>query len=179
MTEQNRRRIDQILDPEFSNDVGELELDELRTRRDFAEEVERELSYYRRVLHGRMDLLAFELRRRRGEEHRTLIEALPDIIAAGLTGDGLGVGDTRHLSLELDLPKVTGRRAIDQVLEDDALTRVAEMDEEELAAAQHALTEAESEISVRRRTLHGVIDRLQAEIIDRYKRGLAESSSSD
>lgn len=178
MTDQKRRRIDQILDPEFSRDVEALDLDELRRRRDLSEEVERELSYYRRLLHGRMDLLAFELRRRRGEEERTLIEALPEIIASGLSkSKGLDVGEIRHLSLELDLPQVTGRRSIDHVLEDDALTRVASMDEDDLAAAQRALTEAESEISGRRRKLHSVIDRLQAEIIDRYKRGLAGSEA--
>jgi hypothetical protein len=177
VTEQKRRRIDRVLDPEFSLDVESLELDELRTRRDLAEEVEREMSYYRRLLHGRMDLLGFELRRRRGEETRTLIEALPEIIASGLTSE-VGVADTRHLSLELHLPETTGRRPIDAVLEDDALTRVTSMSEDDLVETQEALTEAEGEISTSRRQLHGVIDRLQAEIIDRYKRGLAESDVS-
>lgn len=177
MTDQKRRRIDRVLSPEFAEDLGSLDLEELRSRRDLAEEVEREMSYYRRMLHGRMDLLAFELRRRSGEETRTLIEALPDIIASGMRGAG-DVGGIRHLSLDLDLPQVTGRRAIDHVLEDDAVTRVAEMDDDELAAAQHALADAEGEISNRRRRLHGIIDRLQAEIIDRYKRGLAESDAS-
>lgn len=174
MTDQpHRRRIDQVLADDFSSDVSQLELDELRSRRDLAEEVERELSFQRRLLHGRMDLIAFELRRRRGEESRSLIDALPEIIAAGMSGGS--VGNYRHLSLELKLPEVTGRRQIDQVLEDDAMVRITSMDEAELADVQLALTEAEAQISDRRRLLHSVIDRLQAEIIDRYKRGLANS----
>lgn len=174
MTDQpHRRRIDQVLAAGFCADVPGLELDELRRRRDLAEEVERELSFQRRLLHGRMDLIAFELRRRHGEETRSLIEALPEIIAAGLSGGS--VGNYRHLSVELKLPDVTGRRDIDQVLEDDALVRVTSMEESELAAVQVALTEAEGEISEVRRKLHTVIDQLQAEIIDRYKRGLANS----
>src|SRR5690606_36494878 len=56
VTEQKRRRIDIALSEGFSTDLGELSLEEVRSRRDMAEEVERELSYYRRLLHGRMDL---------------------------------------------------------------------------------------------------------------------------
>lgn len=174
MTEQKRRRIDQVLSDDFCHQIEELSLDELRRRRDLAEEVERELSYYRRLFHGRMDLLAFEMRRRRGEESRTLIEALPEILAAGIPSGG-EVGEHRHLSVELKLPEVTGRRDFDQILEADALTRVTTMDVDELAEFQIALAEAERAISGPRRRLHEVIDRLQAEIIDRYKRGLAGS----
>lgn len=172
MTDHKRRRIDQALDEDFAADLETMPLDEIRRRRDMAEEVERELSYYRRLFHGRMDLLAFELRRRRGEETRTLIEALPEILSSGLTGGG-DAGGFRHLSVELDLPEVTGRRDLDHILEDDALMRVTTMDEEELAGFQLMLAEAEKVVSGQRRRLHVVIDRLQAEIIDRYKRGLA------
>lgn len=174
MTEKKRRRIDQVLSDDFCQNVEDLSLDELRRRRDLAEEVERELSYYRRLFHGRMDLLAFEMRRRRGEESRTLIEALPEILASGIPRSG-EVSEYRHLSVELKLPEVTGRRDLDQILEGDALTRVTTMDVEELADFQIALADAERAVSGQRRSLHEVIDRLQAEIIDRYKRGLAGS----
>lgn len=174
VTEQKRRRLDIALDPEFSDGIEDLPLEEVRQRRDLAEEVERELSYYRRLFHGRMDLLAFELRRRRGEETRTLIEALPEILSAGLTAGG-DVGTYRHLSLEIDLPEVTGRREMDHILDADGLARIATLDEIELAQFQIALAEAETAISEPRRRLHKVIDTLQAEIIDRYKRGLADS----
>lgn len=174
MTEHHRRRIDQALSDDFASGLEEMQLDEVRQRRDMAEEVERELSYYRRLLHGRMDLIAFELRRRRGEETRTILEALPEILASGLTAGG-EPGTYRHLTVELNLPEITGRRDIDHVLEDDALARVTTMDDSELAAVQLALAEAETVVSEQRRRLHNVIDRLQAEIIDRYKRGLAGS----
>jgi hypothetical protein len=172
----HRRRIDQVLAPDFIEGTSSLDLEELRSRRDLAEEVERELSFHRRLIHGRMDLLAFELRRRRGEETRSLIEALPEIIASGLTGGS--VGSYRHLSVDITIPEITGRREIDQVLEDDALARVTTMEDAELAEVQMALTEAEATISEKRRQLHAVIDMLQAEIIDRYKRGLATTDLS-
>lgn len=177
MTDYKRRRIDQALADDFCEGLETMALDEVRRRRDMAEEVERELSYYRRLFHGRMDLLAFELRRRRGEETRSLIEALPEILASGLSGGGGGPGGYRHLTVELDLPEITGRRDLDHILEDDGLTHVATMEDEELAEFQMALTEAERAVSDQRRRLHHVIDRLQAEIIDRYKRGLAGSDA--
>lgn len=178
MTEHHRRRIDTALSDEFSDGIEDLSLDEVRRRRDMAEDVERQLSYYRRLFHGRMDLLAFEMRRRRGEETRSLIEALPEIIAAGLAGSGSDVGGFRHLPVDLELPEVTGRRDIDQILEDDGLARVATMDDEEIGEFHEGLAQAEREVSEQRRRLHEVIDRLQAEVIDRYKRGLAGSELS-
>ena len=177
MTEPQRRRIDQVLAADFCADVPSLAIDELRRRRDLAEEVEREMSYYRRLLHGRMDLLAFEMRRRSGEETRSIIEALPEIIAAGL-GSGSEVGNYRYLSVELNLPEVTGRRDIDHVLDDDALARIPTMDDSQLEGIQAGLAEAEHAISEKRRLLHAVIDHLQSEIIDRYKRGMANADTT-
>jgi hypothetical protein len=72
-----RRRIDIVLEPEYLLDLADVSLDDLRQRRSTTEDVEAQISYYRRLIHGRMDLLNFELRRRGGEEERTLLEALP------------------------------------------------------------------------------------------------------
>ncbi|MGH3667653.1 MAG: hypothetical protein ACRDU7_05145 [Acidimicrobiia bacterium] len=74
---EHRRRIDTVLEPDYLADISGADLDELRRRRETAEDVEAQISYYRRLLHGRVDLLNFELRRRSGQEERSLIEALP------------------------------------------------------------------------------------------------------
>src|SRR5688572_23447809 len=139
-----RRRLDQVREPAFLANLSDLSLDELRLRRDLADTVETELSYYRRVLHGRMDLLAFEQRRRRGEETRSLIDALPEI----LTGrDRAGGASTRHLTTDApDIP-VQGRRHLDHVLGNDLMARLGDMSEEELSAAASELADLESEIS--------------------------------
>jgi hypothetical protein len=101
--EKHRRRIDQVLDPEYVADLRELPLDELRVRRSTCDDLDGELSYYRRVLHARMDLLAFELRRRSGEETRSLIEALPDILAD--SDDGSASHYTMPKTLPVDPPE--------------------------------------------------------------------------
>jgi hypothetical protein len=166
MTE-HRRRIDIVLDPEFIDGLAELSLEELRSRRELVDQVETELSYYRRLLHGRMDLLDFERRRRSGEETRSLIEALPEILTGG---DHTGGGKGRSIrgGFAPDLEFGVGKRKIDRVLEDGFLANLPSIDDEELATIRDTLVETEHEISERRRSVHGVHDRLQAEITGRY-----------
>lgn len=166
MTE-SRRRIDIVLEPEYIEGLADVELDELRERRETAEDVETQISYYRRLLHGRMDLLNFELRRRSGEEKRSLIEALPEILASGMM---LGSEpNLRHIETMPPLPTTTGRRLIDKIMDDGVLTQLPELSQEELGEAIERLEEVESELSVQRRQLHSIIDALQEEIISRYR----------
>ena len=166
-----RRRIDQIREPEFLADLPKLGIDDLRSRRDLAEMTETELSYYRRLLHGRMDLLAFEQRRRRGEETRSLMDALPEI----LTGrERTGTGKARHLSMKLPYLPVKGKRHLDRVLGSDLMIRMAEMTDEELSEAATALTELEAEVSGLRQEVQAVYDKLHIAVIARYKNDLGD-----
>jgi hypothetical protein len=166
VTEQ-RRRIDIVLDPEYLSDLAEASLEDLRGRRETAEDVETQISYYRRLLHGRLDLLDFERRRRSGEEQRTLIEALPEILATGMTS---GAEPTlRHIETMPPLPSTTGRRLIDKIMDDGILTQLPDLSDDELSEAIDRLEEVEQELSAQRRQLHAVIDSLQEEIIARYR----------
>jgi hypothetical protein len=45
---EHRRRIDLVLEPEYLADLSSVGLDELRERREAAEDVETQISYYRR-----------------------------------------------------------------------------------------------------------------------------------
>lgn len=168
---QKHRRLDQVLAPDFSADLESFGLDELRRRRDLADEVETELSYYRRLLHGRLDLLAFEQRRRRGEEQRSLIEALPEILVGR---ERTGGGSARHLSTELPPLPVRGRRTVDRVLGSDLMVRLPELTTEDLAEASVELAEVEAELSMTRIKVQAVLDRLQAEVVSRYKHDLGD-----
>lgn len=167
MTDTPRRRIDIVLAPEFVDGLDSLSLDELRDRRELVDAVETELSFYRRLLHGRMDLLDFERRRRSGEESRSLIEALPEILTGG-DHTGGGMGRQIRGGFAPDLEFGPGKRKIDRVLEDGFLANLPSIDDEELAAISDSLVETEHEISERRRGVHGVHDRLQGEITGRY-----------
>ena len=121
-----------------------------------------------------MDLLAFEMRRRSGEETRTLIEALPDILADGTEGGSSHF--TVPKTLPIDPPDIPmeGRRPIDKVLADDFLTHLPDIADEELEDIQLMLTDAERKVSEQRRSVYEVLETLNAEVARRYRDGLAD-----
>ncbi|MEX2424370.1 MAG: aerial mycelium formation protein [Acidimicrobiia bacterium] len=172
-----RRRLDQVLDEDFLDDIDEIDIEQLRSRRQMAVEVEKELSYYRRLLHGRMDLLRFERRRRTGEESRSLIESLAEILSDPSRGEG---HDPRRTILDTDLPPMpeTGRREVDAVLGDDVLAKLDSVDDDGISAALEAVQAIEREISDKRHQVQQVADLLSAQIAERYRSGTAESVSS-
>jgi hypothetical protein len=172
-----RRKLDQVLDEEFLHDIDEIELNQLRTRRQLAVDVENELSYYRRLLHGRMDLLRFERRRRTGEESRSLVESLAEILADPSRGEG---HDPRRTILDTDLPPMPdiGRREVDAVLGDVVLVTLDSVDDAGLTKALEAVEAIEREISDKRHRVQQVADLLSAQIAERYRSGTSESVSS-
>lgn len=171
-----RRRIDTVLEPEYLEGLASLDLDEVRRRRDTAEDVEAQISYYRRMLHGRMDLLDFEQRRRRGEEERTIIEALPEILAKGMV---LGQEPSlKYIDTMPKLPSTTGRRLIDQIMDDSVLANLPDLTDAEIGEAMERLREVETQLSAQRRQLHQVIDTLQDEMVSRYRSQQGEATAS-
>ncbi len=169
--EQNRRRIDQVTDPEFIRDLTEVPIETLRDRRRMCDELDTELSYYRRLLHGRLDLLEFEQRRRRGDETRSLIEALPEILAGGESDSDQG-GVLKNLPIEPpDMGE--GRRPIDRALGDDFLAHLPTISDDELSAIADDLTAMERSVSSDRRAVYAALEQILEELTRRYRDGLA------
>lgn len=170
--DRNRRRIDQVADPAFVEDLDRVPMEELRARRRMLDELDTELSYYRRLLHGRMDLLAFELRRRRGEERRSLIEALPEILAEHDAGPSSG--PARELPIAAPELPDRGRRAVDRALGDDFLTHLPSIADADLEEIQAGLAEAERQVSEQRALVFHAHEAILAELARRYREGLAD-----
>ena len=71
-------RLDAILAPDYLAGLTTLPIDELRRRRNDCQEVEVSLSYLRRVVQGRLDIVLAEMRHRReGSTHdlQTLVDS--------------------------------------------------------------------------------------------------------
>ena len=120
-----------------------------------------------------MDLLSFEMRRRSGEETRSLIEPLPDILA-----DGSGEAAPHYLvpkTLPVEPPEIPsdGRRSIDLVLADDFLAHLPDIDDAELQSIQAMLADAEARVSTQRRAVYETLEKLTGEVARRYRDGLA------
>src|SRR5690625_7359706 len=85
----NQQRLDRVLDPAFVDDLEQIETDQLRHRRAEAEAEEEAVSYARRVVQGRVDILRAEVRRREEDgdaEAGSLLHALTGALGEGSTG---------------------------------------------------------------------------------------------
>lgn len=167
-TNGGRRRIDKVLAPDFAADPGSLDIAELRARRREAEQEEADLSYIRRMLQGRMDILRAELSRRNGGGE-PIVESLSRVLADATRSDhGLG----RYLRVEPSRVD-EHRRTVEQVIADIGISDVGQQSDEELQAALARLEEFEQGVSEDRRKVQQVMDRLTTEVAERYKSGVA------
>jgi hypothetical protein len=173
-----QRRIDRVLDPEFIAEAGSLDLAELRARRDEAEAEEADISYLRRLLQGRLDILRAELvRRSQGGERDVagLRAALPSILSNDeLVGDMAG----RHNALpRIQAPSSADvRRRVERLVSDETLARLPDLDVDELTEVVGTLSREEEAVSAGRRAVQRVVDVLRAELARRYREGTAQVS---
>jgi hypothetical protein len=171
-----RRRIDYVLSDDFLSGLEQRELAEVRTLRKEAEQEEADLSYLRRMLQGRLDLLrAEQARRSTGEDappatdDRALAARLAAVLAdPSRASHGLG----RHLSVEPSRVD-EHRRQVEQVIADVGVSDVRGQSDDELTEAVARLEEFERNVSRNRRRVQEVMDRCTAEIGRRYTAGEA------
>ncbi|MBV9098658.1 MAG: aerial mycelium formation protein [Frankiaceae bacterium] len=172
---QGNRRIDKVLAEDFVTELDSLPLAEIRERRREAEQEETDLSYLRRVLQGRLDILRAELARRAGEE-TDLVQALPRILADDMSNApqsprGLG----RHVTSEPSRADAH-RRHVEALVADVDLSNPEAHDDASLRAVLGRLEDEERRVSVQRRAVQGAMDVLTAEITRRYRDGDADPS---
>ena len=165
-----RRRIDHVLDAGFLNDLGSIALSEVRTRRHEAEQEEADLSYVRRLLQGRIDIVRAELGRRTGDERGSLVDHLASILADGPPGEPHGLG--RHSTVEPSRV-ADHRRSVEQLVSDVGVSDVVNRSDDELAESLTRLTSYEAAVSRNRRRVQEVMDACTAEIARRYQSGEA------
>lgn len=171
---QHRRRIDQVMDESFTSNLEDLSIDELRERRVMCDKLDTEFSYYRRMIHGKLDLLDFELRRRSGEETRSLIDALPEILSDS-PSDRTSNPLDRELSLDLPELAGEGNREVDAALSDGFLARLPTIEVDELRAIRDSMADLEQRVSEQRRAVYASHDMITAEIARRYREGSASA----
>lgn len=169
MTEQRpfRRRIDRVTSDDYLDDLAEKSAAQVRAMRDECREEEARLSYARRLLHGQLDIARAELQRRGTTGTSSLVGALSEILSDR-------VESSRRSAANTDVWVPTGpmgRRRGDRVLDEVPLGRMPDLSDEELTEAVTRLAEEERTISRMRRTVMDHLDRLQQELISRYRDG--------
>ena len=168
-----RRRVDRVLDPQFINDVQNIDVQELRRRRFEAEQEEADLSYLRRLLHGRIDILEAELQRRQHESYKSLIDGLTSILKDPVrTARGI----SRHLNVE-PTRMSEHRRLVERLVADPQLSDVTMRSNDEIDAALEHLKAHEKEVSEVRKDVQEVVDLFASELTARYREGRASVDS--
>ncbi|WP_405779320.1 ABC transporter substrate-binding protein [Streptomyces sp. NBC_00859] len=151
------------------HDIGGLRLPELRTLRRDAQRDEADLSYVRRMLHGRIDILRAELARRTGPES-PVVERLSEILADVPSSHR---SSARHVTLSTPRSAENSKLAADMLAEVE-LSDLGARTDEELHTGMGRLVRYEQQVSRRRQHLQRTADDCSAEIARRYREGEAQ-----
>jgi len=180
MTEVDARKVEEILAPGYLGELADLPMETLRARRQECQALEASLSYLRRLVQGRLDIVLAELQRRRDGTGdgglRSLVDQLPEILSDHLRTPGNGRPPAVMAPADLEVDgEVLGR--LDAVADADRLGRLPSAGDADVQALVEPLSALEQDVSAQRRALHERIDGLQREIVRRYKTGQADVDS--
>jgi hypothetical protein len=164
-----RRRIDRIMDPAFIRGLDALPLTELRERRREAMQEEADLSYVRRMLQGRIEIIEQHVEADTEISDEDLVARLTQALVPNTTSPG---GSSRHVLSE---PQrlAERRRYVERLIADVGLSDPAALAPEEARQAVDRLREQERLVSSTRGELHAIIDELTGELGRRYRAGEA------
>jgi len=175
--EGGHRPIDRVLAPGFADDLASLPMEEVRERRQLAEQEEVDLSYARRLLQGRLDLLRAELTSRGRFEapaagERSDEELARDLSTAMAEGPRTDHGLGRHITTD---PSRVGehRRAAEQAVDDVQASDPKGLDDAAVERAIAHLTGLEQSLSDNRHRVQEIMDLLTREVARRYREGEA------
>ncbi|MFJ3079390.1 ABC transporter substrate-binding protein [Streptomyces halstedii] len=150
-------------------EFGGLRMPDLRIRRRDAQRDEADLSYVRRLVQGRIDILRAELARRAG--HRSpVVDRLSEILA---DAPSVHRSSVRHVTLTTPRSDEYRRLAADTLAEVE-LSDLGARTDDELLAAMGRLVGYEQQVSRRRHRLQRTVDDCSAEIARRYRDGEAQ-----
>jgi hypothetical protein len=166
--------LSRLLAPTYLDDVGGRSLDEIRQMRVECQEAEASLSYLRRLIQGRMDIVHAYLARPEGSDApdlSSIVDNLAGILAGPGRPSGPGHNPILHTPDTDDMAELTTE--LDAILDADEIGLLGGRSDDQLRGLADSLGELEHRVSAERRGLHERIDTLQAELVERHKSGRA------
>lgn len=170
----HKNELARILAGNYLDGIEDRSLGDIRAMRTECQEAEVALSYLRRLIQGRLDIVHAYLEHAgsdRPPDLAALVDSLPDILSAG-PGRPPGPGHLPQL-LTPDTEESDLTAELDAVLGADQLASLADMGADGLQEVASRLESLEGRVSSQRRALHERIDTLQAELVERHKSGRA------
>ncbi|WP_093484545.1 MULTISPECIES: ABC transporter substrate-binding protein [unclassified Streptomyces] len=155
--------------PATAPDLSGLGLPELRVVRRDSQQEEADLSYVRRLLQGRIDILRAEIARRT-TQHSPLLDRLPEILTDLPSRHR---SSARHVTLGTPHSEEY-RRLAEEMLGEVELSDLTARTDQELHDAMGRLIRYEQQVSRRRQSLQRTTDDCSAEIARRYREGEAQ-----
>ncbi|MFG2227334.1 ABC transporter substrate-binding protein [Streptomyces sp. NPDC048644] len=162
---QQRDRFQPVVQP----DLTAQSLPDLRVLRRDAQQEEADLSYLRRLLQGRIDILRAETARRTGPLS-PLLDRLPEILTDVPSSHR---SSARHVTLGPPHSEEY-RRLADEMLGEVELSDLTARTDPELQEGMARLVRYEQQVSHRRQSLQRMADDCSTEITRRYREGEAQ-----
>lgn len=169
-----RRRLDRILAEDYLAGLPARSTGEIRRMRHACQEEETEVSFVRRCLQGKLDIIRSEAQRRRDAPNSSgtvhpLLGVLPSILGDAHTA-------RRPLRFRVTRPVAPRslnhhRREFERFANQPVFSQPAERSADELIELAEAIAAHERELSTLRSDLHARIDALQNELASRYING--------
>lgn len=163
------QELNQVLATDYLSDLADRPVAELRALRAECQAVETKLSYLRRMVQGRHDIISGEIQRQKGggdpADVSGLVERLPEILSDRIRGPGSG-----RLPATFEPGEIDGR-LVDRLDEIDSAWAAPDPDLDRVAAELAAL---ETELSDLRRSMFDRIDAIEGELTGRYRDGKAQ-----
>lgn len=172
---QGKRALDRILADGFLADLTTIPLATLRERRLLVDHEEAWLSYLRRMLHGRIDILeATVAMRRDGRDESRGLD-----IAALVSSLATQMGPGKHpIGLDVVESPGAGRRAVERLIARAGLDEYSTMSDAQLDGRLDELRDVERDVSEVRHRVHEVHGQLTQELARRYRSGEAQPDSA-
>jgi uncharacterized protein YidB (DUF937 family) len=152
---------------------------EVRERRDESQEAADVLSYLRRLVQGRLDIVHADLERRAGGEPGDLAALVERLEKGEIIAEGTRAGGVGRLPATFGAAAADGwiSQELDQIVNADRLVSLPDIGDEQVRELADQLVALERKVSAQRNALHDVANRLQEEIVRRYKSGEATVDS--
>ncbi len=163
-----------LLTSSYLDDVRSRSLEEIRAMRTECQEAEVALSYLRRLIQGRLDIVHAFLDRPEGGPAPDLASFVDDLAGILSSGPGRPSGPGRlPMLLSPDTEESDLTAELDAIVGADEMGTLADLDHVQLRDLADRLGDLERTVSFDRRALHERIDVLQAELVERHKSGRA------
>ncbi len=168
--------LDTLTSPEYLADLGSRSIGQIRAMRAECQQLENDLSFVRRMAHGRLDIVGGEVgRRRRGAaptDATELVDQLPTLLGEHQAGRG---SSRPRPPQALEPSPAADQLAVelDEIVTTGQLTALCDLGDDQVSQLIDRLQAFETRISKQRRALHETIDAVQREIVERYRSGEA------